>query len=260
MTPVVWHLSAEQWDVLTGMVGLQERYPSPIQVRTHGRTDVARARVRDRVRAELEQAGLMRAGRVDPDLEDALRLLHRPATWIDSVWLPDETAEEPVRVLAARGGSAAVCAQQRPGEPGATLLEVIPSAGLAAAVVGNLPAQPPGRRPAVMVPLDAPRRDHGLLVSASASVGRGARERTAAETILNAPHPRAGQIAANVRDPAGKVHRSTVLRWCDNDGDGRYQVAVSRQSDGHEWLAVGPSDARRLGAGVQRLLSSLAPR
>ena len=258
-----WRLSAEQWDVLTEAARLQERYPSPIEVRAHGRTDLERARVRDRVRAELEQAGLLRAGRVDPDLESALRLLHRPAAWIDSVWLPGAATDQPVRVLAARNGFTAVCAQQRPTEPGATLLEVIPAGSLVAAVVGRLPAQPPGRKPAVVVPLDVPvtpRGDGSVLVPASVSASRGERERSAAAVILDAAHPRSGQIAANVRDPSGKVHRSTVLRWCDNDGDGRYHVTVTRQRDGHEWLAVSPSDAQRLGDGVQRLLASLAPR
>ena len=42
--------------------------------------------------------------------------------------------------------------------------------------------------------------------------------------------------------------------------DGRYHVTLTRQHDGHEWLAVGPSDAQRLGDGVQRLLASLVPR
>ncbi len=102
--------------------------------------------------------------------------------------------------------------------------------------------------------------DGSILVSASASTSRGERERSAAAAILDAAHPRAGQIAANPRGPSGKVHRSTVLRWCDVDGDGRYHVTLTRQRDGHEWLAVGPSDAQRLGDGVQRLLASLAPR
>ncbi len=62
---------------------------------------------------------------------------------VSSVWLPDAASEQPVRMLAARNGRTAVCAQQRPAEPGATLLEVIPADALAAAVVGTLPAQPP---------------------------------------------------------------------------------------------------------------------
>ncbi len=102
--------------------------------------------------------------------------------------------------------------------------------------------------------------DGSVLVSASASTSRGERERSAAAAILDAAHPRAGQIAANPRGPSGKVYRSTVLRCCDVDGDGRYHVTLTRQRDGHEWLAVGPSDAQRLGDGVQRLLASLAPR
>ncbi|MDQ3887448.1 MAG: ESX secretion-associated protein EspG, partial [Actinomycetota bacterium] len=123
-----------------------------------------------------------------------------------------------------------------------------------------LPTQPPGRMPAVMVPLTPPatRRDDGsVLIQASA--GHGERERQAAEAILTAPHPRSGQIAANARHASGRVRRSAVLRWCDKDGDGRYHMTLTRQRNGHEWLAVSPADAQRLNVGVQRLLASLVP-
>ncbi|MGH3886362.1 MAG: ESX secretion-associated protein EspG [Pseudonocardiaceae bacterium] len=241
--PLQWRLSAVQWDVLTEVLGL-ERYPSPIQVHSHGRTRVERARVRADVCVELAQLGLLRAGRVDADLEAALSLLHWPASWVDSVWLADAVAGQPVRVVAARGAAAGVCALQPPDQPGATLLEVIPARGLAAAVVSRLPSHPPGRSCAVTVTLrpDGARRD-----------------RAAAAAILDKSHARAGQIVANVRDPSGQVRRSDVLRWCDNV-DGRYQVTVNRRSGEPTSLTVGPSDPQRLGDGVQRLLAALQPR
>jgi EspG family len=127
-------LSAPQWDLLTEVVRL-EAYPAPIQVRSHGRNALERGRIRAEVGKELKALGLLRAGRVDADLEAALRLLHRPASWLDSVWLPDVAADQPVRVLAARGGAMAVCAVQNPDRPGATMLDIIPATGLAAAVV-----------------------------------------------------------------------------------------------------------------------------
>lgn len=271
---LTWRLSAPQWDVLTEVLGL-ERYPSPIQVHSHGRTRVERVRVRADVCVELAQLGLLRAGRMDADLEAALRLLHWPASWVDSVWLAGAVADQPVRVVAARAGTAGVCALQHPDQPGATLLEVIPATGLAAAVVGRLPSHPPGRSSAVTVALqpDGARqsRQHsrvrssseaqfggGLLVSASPVQTSAERDSAAAAAILDKPHARAGQIAANLRDPSGRVRRSDVLRWCDNV-DGRYQVTVNRRSGEPTSLTVGPSDPQRLGDGVQRLLAALQP-
>lgn len=259
---LAWRLSAAQWDVLTEVLGL-EGYPSPIQVRSSGRTRLEHAQVRADVCVELTQLGLFRGSRMDADLEEALRLLHWPASWVDSVWLADAVADQPVRVVAARGGAAGVCALQHPDQPGATQLEVIPAAGLAAAVVSRLPPFPPGRSSAVTVALQpdearqpSPQLGGGVLVSASPVRSGAAHDRAAAAAILDKPHARAGQIAANVRDPSGQVRRSDVLRWCDNV-DGRYQVTVNRRSGESTSLTVGPSDPQRLADGVHRLLAAL---
>lgn len=254
-----WQLSAAQWEMLTESLRL-ERYPAPLQVRSAGRTDVEVAHRRAEVSNQLSQRGLVRAGRVQPDLEAALRLLHRPASWVDSVWLPDETADQPVRMVAARKGAVGVCAVQRPDQPGATLLEIISADGLASAVVGKLPPHPPGRSPAVTVPRRQPRAEpsQGVLVTSSSARTSTERAGAAATAILNQPHAREGQIAANVRDSSGRARRSEVLYWCDNP-DGRYQVRLGHPPGGPEWLMVNPADPQRLGEGVQQLLASLRP-
>lgn len=252
-----WQFSTVQWDVLTELLRI-EGYPAPIKVRVHGRTDVERGRIGAQVRAELTQLGLQRAGQVEPDLEAAMRLLHRPACWVDSVWLPGQEAEQPVRVVAARHGTSGVCAVQRPEEPGATVLEVIPADRLAAAVVSKLPAHPPGTSPAATVALgsNAAQDRPGLLVSASTTRTSTERDKAAAAAILERPHARTGQIAANLREPSGRVRRSDILRWCDNP-DGRYLVTVSSQPDGPASLTVGPTDGRRLGDALHRLIASV---
>ncbi|MBV8995986.1 MAG: ESX secretion-associated protein EspG [Pseudonocardiales bacterium] len=251
-------MSAAQWDLLTEALQL-ERYPAPIEVRSHGPTAAERGRIRTDVSEQLRRLGLMRAGRVDADLEAAMRLLHRPASWLDSVWLAEPTADQPVRVLAARGGTVAVCALQDPDQAGATLLDVIPVAGMAAAVVSRLPPHPPGRSPAATIALastDRPARGGGgVLVSAGPVRTSSERECAAATAILDQPHARAGQIAANMRD-CGRVRRSQVLRWCDNP-DGRYQITVTAHRDDARSLAVAPCDPRRLIEAVQHLVDSL---
>lgn len=251
-----WQFSAAQWDVLSELRDI-EGYPSPIQVLVHGRTDVERVRIRAQVADELSRLGLLRDGRVEPDLGDALDLLRRPSCWVDSVWLPDTDAEQPVRVVAARSGTAGVCALQHPEQPGATVLEMIPPGGLAAAVVRTLPAHPPGTSPAVTVaaePAAGPDRSEVLVPTGRTGAERA---RAAAAAILERPHLRAGQIAANARDASGRVRRSRILRWCDNP-DGRYQVTVN-PSDEQNWLVVTPADPQRLGGGVARLVDSVQP-
>lgn len=262
MMPMAWRLSAAQWDALTEVLGL-EGYPSPIQVRSTGRTRLEHARVRADVCVELTQLGLIHAGRVDAELEAALRLLHWPASWVDSVWLADAVADQPVRMVAARGGAAGVCALQHPDQPGATVLEVIPATGLAAAVVSRIPSHPPGRSSAVTVQSSSAQQHSGaptgsLLVSTPPVRSSVERDLAAAAAILDKSHVRAGQIAANVRDPSGRVRRSDVLRWCDN-ADGRYLVTVNRRSGESTSITIGPSDPQRLGDGAQRLLAALQP-
>ena len=182
MMPLAWRLSAAQWDVLTELLGL-EGYPAPIQVRSTGRTRLEHARVRADVCVQLNQLGLLRAGRIDADLEAAVRLLHWPTTWVDSVWLADAVANQPVRVIAARGGAAGVCVLQHPDQPGATLLEVIATTGLAAAVVSRLPAHPPGRSSAVTVQPYSAQPTGGLLVAASPVRSNAERNLAAAAAI-----------------------------------------------------------------------------
>ncbi|MGQ0776638.1 MAG: ESX secretion-associated protein EspG [Pseudonocardiales bacterium] len=265
MMRLSWRFSAAQWAVLTDALFPHDlppvTYPAPIQVQSSGRTDVEWRRIRDEVRAQLVRLGLFRANRMDADLEAALHLLHRPVCWVDSVWQPGSPTGQLVRTVVAVHGTAGVAALQHPDEPGATLLEAIPVRGLAAAVVGRLPAHPPGQCPVTAVPLRpsaAPERD-GVLVSVSASLTGAERSIAATASVLNRPHARAGQIAANVRDPSGRVRRSEVLRWCDNP-DGRYQMTVSKQPGGPDLLVVNPADPQRLGHAVQRLLSSVRPR
>jgi hypothetical protein len=260
MMPLGWRLSATQWDFLAEALRL-ERYPAPIQVRSHGTTALERSRIQAQTSEELSRLGLIRAGRVDADLESALCLLRRPASWLDSVWLPDAAAGQPIRVLAARGGAMGVCALQHPSNPGATVLDVIPAAGLAAAVVSRLPAHPAGRSPAVTLALPPSpdrltQRSGGVLVSASPVRTNVERDSAAVSAILDQPHARAGQIAANLRDSSGRVRRSSVLRWCDNR-DGRYQVTVASCPDESRSLTVAPCDPHRLGEAIQGLLTAL---
>lgn len=247
-----WRLTGAQWALLAAELRHTE-YPPPLRVTTWIRSEAARSRVRD----ELEAAGMMRAGRVDADLEAGLRLLRRPWLWLDSMWLPEATDEHPMRLLAAQAGGSGVCVVQHPEQQGTTLLELVPAGGLGAAVVARLPAARPGRKPVARVPPDDSRAHEeepgSVLISGDASMARPANGRAAAAEIIDAPHTRAGQVAANVRDPSGTVRRSPLLRWYDNEGDGRYQASLTPRG----WLEVAPADAQRLGQAADRLFTFL---
>jgi len=253
----VRRITGAQWATLSAELGIAT-YPPPVRITTRVRGELALARLR----GELERTGLMRSGRVDADLDAALRQLHRPTVWLDSMWLPDPAQDEPARLVAGHnGGATGVCVIQHPGQAGATTLEIIPVGALVSRVVGALPAQCAGRMPAVTVPPGTASGEEegsdGVLVRGNPAGRRPSNGRAAAAAILDAPHPRAGQIAVNVRGHDGAVRRSTLLRWYDNEGDGRYQAALSPRSGA---LEVGPTDAQRLGATAQRMLAALAAR
>lgn len=251
-----WSFTAAQWGLLTRMLELAF-YPAPIEVNLALRGGDVAAR-------ELTERGLLHQGRVDANLEEALRVLARSESSVDAVWLDQPEATLPVRVLAARSGRLGVLATQSPDQPGATQVREVSANGLAPALIGQLPANIPGTSPAVTVP--AEKRDNlgtgdqqqGVLRSTtSSSLSRQERDRRAAVKIVEVAHQRAGQIGANRRDRNGRERRSDVLRWFDNAGDGRYLMALQHVRDARQWW-IAPADAEALGTQTAELLASVA--
>ena len=251
-----WSFTAQQWSLAARLLNL-EGYPSPIQVNLGlGGGEAARR--------ELEGRGALRGdGRLDVDLEAVLRVLARPERSIDAVWLPELGATLPVRVLAAQVGRLGVLTVQTPDEPGVTRVEEISTNSLAAAVIAQLPGSPAGRRETMTVPAHEPPRERdpeergSVLVSYSPTLSRAERDYRAAVEVVKAPHPRIGQIGANLRGRGGQERRSEVLRWFDNEGDGRYLMSPRRHQGGQQWL-VAPADAQVLGAHTAELLSGIS--
>ncbi len=250
-----WLFTAQQWSLAGWLLNL-EGYPSPIQVNLGLGGDEA-------ARRELEDRGALRNGRLDVDLEAVLRVLARPERSIDALWLPELDATLPVRVLAAQAGRLGVLAVQTPDEPGATRVDEISANSLAAAVIAQMPEGPAGRRETVTVPAHEPPRErdpekrNSVLVSHSPTLSRAERDYRTAVEVIEAPHPRTGQIGANVRGRGGEERRSEVLRWFDNEGDGRYLMSPRHHQGGRQWL-VAPADARALGEHATALLSSIS--
>lgn len=263
MTADSWRLSLRQWDFLVEALRL-DGLPFPLTVISHGRSDEERARLRADVRVELRRAGLIRGPRLDADLEAVLRLLWRPQRWIDSVWLDGPDAESPVRVLAALAGRQGVLAVQRTDRDPGVQLTAIGAGDAAGAVIGALPGAPPGGTSAFTVPSAeravaqrAAAEPAGIRVRAHRPANPDQQARRDFARITGGEHPRMGQLAINERGPDRVERRSTVLRWCDVEGDGRYSVLAVPGHGGQD-IRVAPADPAGLVAQLARLVA-LAP-
>jgi hypothetical protein len=78
-------------------------------------------------------------GRLEPDLEAALRMLVRPEFAVDSVWLDAATPDQAHRALAVSTRYRAVLFGHRSGSAEVTVLDVAPDA-LAGTVIATMPA------------------------------------------------------------------------------------------------------------------------
>lgn len=86
----------------------------------------------------------------------------------------------------------------------------------------------------------------------------GDRQVAAYHEIGNAVHVRGGQIAANLRDPHGRVRRSPVVRWFDNaEPDGRYLDHAERGSTGEQMFLLTPAGAGQIRNGIDRLIAAV---
>ncbi|MCC5697535.1 ESX secretion-associated protein EspG [Klebsiella pneumoniae] len=91
-------------------------------------------------------------------------------------------------------------------------------------LLATFPAAPPGRRPTVRVPESSFRSDEQqdeppesyLQQAQQPRMSSGDRQLAAYRELAATAHARAGQFAANRRDPHGLLKRSSVVRWFDN--------------------------------------------
>jgi hypothetical protein len=81
-------------------------------------------------------------------------------------------------------------------------------------------------------------------------------DREVMKSLADQPKLRAGQLAANARNPMGGRSRAPVLSWFDTH-DGRYLTYSSKGRDGTDWMTIAPADAATLRHRLTELLSSL---
>lgn len=205
--------------------------PYPLDLQSHGTTMDERTALRHRVFDDLRaQQMLDPNGRLAPQIEAWLTLLAQGTQSIDAV-------HENTAALAIGDGTRALLAVQD--QDGLTLRPIDPNS-LVSTVVALLPHHPRGTERSITVPakdLDNPR---------------SAMDREVMEALSAQPKLRAGQLAANVRNPMGGRRRAPVLSWFDTQ-DGRY-LTYSKK----DWVTIAPADAATLRHRLTELLTQIS--
>ncbi|MFE9748466.1 ESX secretion-associated protein EspG [Saccharothrix saharensis] len=210
--------------------------PYPLDLPSPGETFDERRRIRQAVHADLDRRGLARRGRPEAELEDALRLLHRPAARITVLGMPDVHADALLRAVVVARGNYVVRAVQ---EEGFVLLDVV--RGPAEAAVEVLPPARPGPgKPVTVAAKDlngTPDEPQGFTRAVRRSGNPDVR---AVREMLAGPITGTGHFAVDgAEDP---------ITWFDTER-GRYA------STGSDWITVAPADQGGLVARLSRALA-----
>lgn len=244
-------VSASAFDVLWSDLG-HGPPPSPLAVRSVGRTEGERAAIRQDVYANLAERGLCPGGELDATLRERLDLLAAASVYVECEAMLDLAEPEPVRAVAAVRGAQGVLAVQ----PRRTIgLAAIREGEVFAAAVGVLPAFEPGPGYGVSLPsaaLSGPAQDpvygHG------ARRGSRAYEQQIREVLALQARPvlGAGQFSVRVRRD-GALRRLGGVSWFVTDV-GAYLGTVAPGRGGEDWMSVAPADHERLATRLADLL------
>ncbi|MEV4728989.1 ESX secretion-associated protein EspG [Saccharopolyspora sp. NPDC049426] len=251
------------WFDLCWEIGGFDEYPFPISVRSHGETLEERAVLRQRSLPELQKAGLLGQNGLTQRFAEVLGQLAKPGLWIEGLWMPDDTAESPFRLLSVATEQGALLLVQQSGDTenygGDLRISVLPRTSVGAAAVQGMPPAPVGKRPRLAVPSAdlAAQRPSDDFENIDHMQSAGPRKAPAAETLrafVEAEHHRDGQFTANLRDRLGRTHRSAVLKWFDApEPDGRYGLTQQQRP------GVGP-EIVLAGLGAPELTAALENR
>lgn len=240
---MIW-VSASAFDILWSDLGCSGS-PAPLVVRSVGRTDHERARIREEVYANLAERGLVRGGELDPELRERLDLLARASLTVECEALADLSDPEPVRAVAAVVGDRGVLAVQ----PRRTVALTAIHAGEAfGAVVGVLPDFDAGPGMGVNLPASALTTVADAATEHSNTRRARVFEQQAREALAIQSRPvlAAGQFSIRVRRGT-KLHRMGGVSWFVTD-EGGYLGAVAEGRAGEQWLSLVPTDPPRLAA------------
>ncbi|MGH3467139.1 MAG: ESX secretion-associated protein EspG, partial [Thermocrispum sp.] len=229
-----------------------------------GDTVEERQRLRETIHRTLGRSGVLRAGRVDPTIEDALVVLARAPFVLTATGDVDRA---PLLARACSDGRDAVLARQHGNHLAVGLVR--PTA-VVPAIVDLLPDIPPGRGASLTMPAaqhQPPSRDeddYDPLAAARDRPTAGGSERAVAR-IFGRPRLGFGALTASVRQaaPGGEQrwHRLGQLTWWDiqqenGAGPGRWFTTTSGDPP---QLSLHPGDNARLAGYLQQLVGPHLP-
>ena len=240
------------WFDLCWEIGGFDEYPFPVAVRSHGATLEERAVIKQRAIPEMEAAGVIGGGYLNPRLGQVLAQVAKPGLWIEGLWTADEVNPSPVRLMSIVAEDASILFVQGPGETerhgGDVQITVQPKTPITAAVLPGMPPTPPGNRSRIAVPRSALAPENGddedfdeVDLMQPKQTSPDERNANAFKEIVEAEHLRDGQFTANMRDRVGRSHRSAPLKWFDAfEPDGRYGITEEQLPGKEPELVVAP--------------------
>ena len=205
-------------------------YPYPLDVRPSGETTDDWAALQAVAAQRLTSRGVLRNGRLDADVEAALRTLARPKVSVDACGFFGDRDESVVRVLGAHAGGTAVVGVQLPGPSehvgGDVIVQVVATDQLCAAVVRELPPAPQGTEPALRLAKSELERSSAETVNQPVTPTPSQRGRAQLGALTRGPFAGAGQFGMSDLAQLGGPVRTSELRWFDRVGDGRYLMST----------------------------------
>jgi hypothetical protein len=265
-----WQLHPLHLSLVQRYLGIED-LTLPLEAPSYGATQQQVAELARREAPQMEALGLLVDDEPAPGLEDALQLLAKPYLWVDSLWFPQFGADPAWRTVAVRTDEDRVVLGVQPPLDdrfgGMLTVEVHEKVALPQVLLPTLPPAPPGKQHPVRVPessfrvgQEEPESDSFLEDSGRANRGgSGDREVEAYQAVRGGTEKvRVGQLAANLRDTNGKIHRNGPVTWFDNvEPDGRYLDHDEEGPSGERILMVTPADAGLLGRTIDQLVKSV---
>ncbi len=247
-----WQFTPDEFLLLWAQIGIA-RVPFPLQLRASAQTMDEQSANNRAIRERFEHGGVLHRGRVDADLENALRTLAQPLLCCTAFGFYGPSPEQLVRIRAAHAGGAGVLALQLAGRShdvgGDVVLRTVAGSGLAEAVVSALPAAVPGTVAAASMAARASAGGYRPL-----SVVHNADQRAADRfrRLVEGPFSGAGQFAVTALATDGEPHKLNTLRWFDRPDDGRYLTTHGATS------TICPADAATLTAALHQQLARVS--
>jgi hypothetical protein len=232
--------------------------PVPFVVPHIGTSTEQRAMVREAVFRDLEGRGLMRGGRLDPDVGLALATFVRADLAISAAAQLDKGRQLFARAVS--NGQFAVLVRQ---DENLLVFEEVRPTGIVPSIVDLLPLTPaaPGQSVTFAKPSTQPRprrRDDEAYdpfagVNSPRMHSSSGSQLRMVERIFEKPKLRVGQFTASVKDRNGQEAKLSTLAWFDTEA-GRYLMSSHQATDGQHWLTYAPADNARIAQQLYGLL------